>query len=699
LRFAGNIVLDDGVIAGLANTSAELRAVRAQVDPCPRFVFTGPGFHDEQLSDEEFFAWHRSECAARLESMAEARGRPRPTTAHPDAEPDDPDGVHGGEKPEDAGFDCEDALPGGDADVAQDVRAQVDPDVAYASHLHLSNAQVFEAVHRHDIAEAERGKRSSNKRDMFEKFMREHSGFYSEARRPRAVEPATPGPPTTADTDRDRAAAAKHQAALLDDALEEDSCDRGLATRSTEEHSACPEGTVRPLLPAELPLSPKELAAELIAKSGVWKSKEQYLATLFILEPLQLLWEQALQDGKVDDLKEHRNCQSALELCPVRPIFLHGPGGSGKTFCMVEVVLKVYDYFLGAKGVKAIAATNSNARMLLGKTMHAASKMVRGQSLKASSLKPTWKQRKALEREWQDSWLLLIDEIGLASPPLLAGTCRRVFHGRSRMLRLPAETMMEHMFGDVPVQVALGDLMQLLPVMSHSLLQALSFSPVPDADKKKKTKMKKTAEDEDGFNVFRSMCKNVVLFTGTHRFLDTELPALLEIMQTPGGKAVPHALRKAVLGRIQAGPDDPRLGQDFAVDGRSGFFAFGAFAAIRWEQVARMTQLHILQMASKSTGPVAACNKADGKHDLHRTVPGQRQGQLVYYFTAVDRFKHNHYNRDRDTRLRALAFVNLSKSGGLPGMCGTFLGMRVRLTRKVQPETPSILSLHSCTHF
>ena len=51
------------------------------------------------------------------------------------------------------------------------------------------------------------------------------------------------------------------------------------------------------------------------------------------------------------------------------------------------------------------------------------------------------------------------------------------------MLRLPAETMMEHMFGDVPVQVALGDLMQLLPVMSHSLLQALSFSLVPDADK------------------------------------------------------------------------------------------------------------------------------------------------------------------------------------------------------------------------
>ena len=97
-----------------------------------------------------------------------------------------------------------------------------------------------------------------------------------------------------------------------------------------------------------------------------------------------------------------------------------------------------------------------------------------------------------------------------------------------------------------------------------------------------------------------------------------------------------------------------------------------------------MSQLHTLQMAFKSGGHVAICNKADGKPDLSRTVPGQSNGQLVYYFTAVDRFKHNYYNRDRATRLRALASVNLSKSAGLPGMCGTFLGMRVRLTRKAQ---------------
>ena len=74
-------------------------------------AFTGPGVHDDQLTIEEFLAWRRVECSARLEYMAEARGRPRPGQQHPDAAPDDPDGVHGGDRPEDAAFEQEDALP------------------------------------------------------------------------------------------------------------------------------------------------------------------------------------------------------------------------------------------------------------------------------------------------------------------------------------------------------------------------------------------------------------------------------------------------------------------------------------------------------------------------------------------------------------------------------------------------------------
>ena len=55
------------------------------------------------------------------------------------------------------------------------------------------------------------------------------------------------------------------------------------------------------------------------------------------------------------------------------------------------------------------------------------------------------------------------------------------------------------------------------------------------------------------------------------------------------------------------------------------------------------------------------------------------QGQLVYYFQAVDKFRHHQH---RDKYLDALKFVNLSKSAGLMGMLGVFLGMRRRLKRK-----------------
>ena len=42
----------------------------------------------------------------------------RPGTAHADAMADDPDGVHGGERPDDAEFNSEDALPGGDSNAS-----------------------------------------------------------------------------------------------------------------------------------------------------------------------------------------------------------------------------------------------------------------------------------------------------------------------------------------------------------------------------------------------------------------------------------------------------------------------------------------------------------------------------------------------------------------------------------------------------
>ena len=121
-------------------------------------------------------------------------------------------------------------------------------------------------------------------------------------------------------------------------------------------------------------------------------------------------------------------------------------------------------HFLGRRGLKAIAPSNSAARLLAGQTMHQAWKMQRQQSLKAAHLKPKSRARKALDAEWRDMFLLLGDELSLASSPLLAGISRRAFHGRAKSLGLRHVEILERTFGDVPVQVLMGDFLQLNPV-------------------------------------------------------------------------------------------------------------------------------------------------------------------------------------------------------------------------------------------
>ena len=101
--------------------------------------------------------------------------------------------------------------------------------------------------------------------------------------------------------------------------------------------------------------------------------------------------------------------------------------------------------------------------------MHQAGKMQRKQSLNAGHLKPNSRTRKALEAEWGDLFMVLGDELSLASPPLLAGISRRAFHGRARLLGLRQEECLERTFWDVVTQVLMGDFLQLNPVLQKNL--------------------------------------------------------------------------------------------------------------------------------------------------------------------------------------------------------------------------------------
>ena len=101
-----------------------------------------------------------------------------------------------------------------------------------------------------------------------------------------------------------------------------------------------------------------------------------------------------------------------------------------------------------------------------------AGKMGRSQSLRAKMLRPNSKAKKALELEWGYLVLLLGDELSLASPPLLAGVSRRASYGRRALKKLEVFKFMEQPFGEVLLQVLMGDFMQLNPVKSHTLLEA-----------------------------------------------------------------------------------------------------------------------------------------------------------------------------------------------------------------------------------
>ena len=218
----------------------------------------------------------------------------------------------------------------------------------------------------------------------------------------------------------------------------------------------------------------------------------------------------------------------------------------------------------------AIAAANSGARLLRGKTMHAAGKLTRKQSLNARQLKPNSRAKQALQREWESLVLLVGDEISMASPPLLAGISRRATHGRKDLYNLDPGRALEQPFGRVLLQVLAGDFMQLNPVQSHTLMEAfLRKTSVPGVPHRTKD------EDDDGYAIFRTISDHVVLFQGSHRFLDKELPQLLEIMRTKGGSQVPEDLRRKIRKQLVVGGSAPRLDPSYAVEGVAGFFRTG----------------------------------------------------------------------------------------------------------------------------
>ena len=390
LRFAGVVQRSDGMPIHIAGTEKEKCRLLDAAPASAEFHLVSPGHHDAQLSAAEFFALRHVETAARLEYMSEARGRPRPGQVHPDAEHEDDDGVvpsSAKRADSDIEFEDEEKLPGGaedDEDAAAD--DLLDKTRDYKVRWPVQDTEMDDIVHRRAEALNLIGSKAIGaKKNLLKAFLQDHDKAYSTCL-------FNMQPDASIRVRRVTALLKPHSAQQLASAFAQQQLhaeNRKLNKSSTAVSQVAAyvraempvDAQSRELSAGDLPRSPLDYGEELIARSGVWRSEEQYLTCLFLLQPMQQIWDAAIQKGCVADVCSPHTLASLCREFGMRQILLHGPGGSGKTYSLTEVVIKVARFFFGADGILPVAASNSAARLLGGKTMHAAAKLTRKQSL------------------------------------------------------------------------------------------------------------------------------------------------------------------------------------------------------------------------------------------------------------------------------------------------------------------------------
>ena len=760
LRFIGHVKVEgeDGVeeallIANSATAVTELDGPHSSLDlaraaaqrmghECAHARFTSLGVHDDQLFPEEFFAFISVETGSNLDFMAEARRRPRPSQLHADAVMDDEKDLLG-LRPEKA--DVED-LEGEGAeqhfpDDPSNRKPLMTEGVRYKPYQRLADEDVFATVHRsHEVERTDA--RAGDKHERLQLFMENHKRHYATLRRPCSLLP----PLQSRDEKMFPEDVAKSNAALVRQrALKEarnklESQGDPDVVAATSAGMLGPDGEDDPgdalfVADVDLPESPAEYARGLVAKrlpapveSGdVFKVPEdQYHAVILAVEPLQRLWDWAGEQGRRNDFKSRPGLLKLLAEAPinfVRRTFFHGPGGSGKTFSMTEVVLPVYQKFCPGCA-RASAAQNSAARLIGGSTFHYMAALTRFQAL--TGKKPSRPALRKLQMLWGGLALKLMDESSLIDPQLLAVLNENASWARAEQYSLDTAGFVENPFGNILMQLLLGDFMQLNPVRSHTLLEAflagtdLKVPRVPTYEKLSEDVRKQNeALDQKGYRIFDVMSQTVVLFRGSFRFKKGDaLPQLLEIMRTIGGAPVPEWLRKRIGARVRQNTSREKRDQpeymlkdaDGKQVGPKGFFAQGFHSAVNWDQVARLQHIWAVHSARLSLGPVAYQNTRSGApqrlrwdfppaassraraslgEKVHARLAAYLQvpGQLLYYVQAVD-IPHQHAYKDRTAVYQqALEVANMTVTCGLMSVFVFFHGMRMKLTKKIMaPE-------------
>jgi hypothetical protein len=218
---------------------------------------------------------------------------------------------------------------------------------------------------------------------------------------------------------------------------------------------------------------------------------------------------------------------------------------------------------------KALAASNSAARGVGGETVHSGL-FLNGRSNFALSELGQAPTASCVDA-WKDVHCLMLEEVSMIHPQMLAGMSYRLCKIRQKVDRWKADPELyesDHMFGRMPLVIMLGDFMQLAPIDNVWRRVSLIMPP-------------KDSWPEgivNGQRIFANSITHAVFLRETHRFKTWNaelakyeecpvLPRLLEYMRNPDGRQLPSAVASAFKQWEVKRRNDPRRSRREMLEG------------------------------------------------------------------------------------------------------------------------------------
>ena len=402
---------------------------------------------------------------------------------------------------------------------------------------------------------------------------------------------------------------------------DDDGADRGDDTTGGVRQPA--EPVIVPL--AMLMQGPKVVALHLAREAQC--TEEQMDAVALLAHSLQKRFEQR------PDKTKHK-LPVATPDNNHRAIWLGG-GGCGKTRTLEKVVQPLAEAYFGPSGYAAAASSNAAAQNLgdKGRTLHGATGLLFGDSLKTAALRLNEKTQKKMDRLAGDLGVDVIDELGAVPAEMLHADALRKTYGRARRHNLDPTLYMkpQETWGRMPCKVLSGDFYQLPPVPSSASLLAPA-----DKQSYEHLQARKLLLD----------VPYVLDFVNMKRFDDPDLLHILEAMRTKGGKKISDAVWAKLKATVcQKG--DPRLRE------ARGWYE----CAYEWRRVSFAMHVHA---------------RLNAKHAR----------RVLFYIPAIDRPSARLTSQDYDDMR---AWPNIGQTAKFAGVLPVYVGMEMVLTESYLP--------------